>query len=68
MVLVTNEQMAYMLQDAETEIKYGLEKVYRRKGIEEGMRQIHRGIGSIQTIRKLIRNQSTVETNIKVQK
>ena len=68
MVLVTNEQMTYMLQDAETEIKYGLEKVYRRKGIEEGMRQIHRGIGSIQTIRKLIRNQSTVETNIKVQK
>ena len=60
--------MTYMLQDAETEIKYGLEKVYRRKGIEEGMRQIHRGIGSIQTIRKLIRNQSTVETNIKVQK
>jgi hypothetical protein len=57
-----------MLRDAENEIERGLEKVYRRKGIEDGMRQINRGIGSLQTIQRLIKDQSAVDVNISIKK
>jgi hypothetical protein len=67
-LLIPYEQISQMLQDAEDEIKKGLEKVYKRKGIEDGMRQINRGIGSLQTVRRLIKNQSTVDVNISIKK
>ena len=68
MLLIPYEQISYMLRDAENEIERGLEKVYRRKGIEDGMRQINRGIGSLQTIQRLIKDQSAVDVNISIKK
>jgi hypothetical protein len=66
--LIPNETIAMILFDAEVDIKRGLENVHRRKGIEDGMRQVNRGLGSINTIKRLIEKQSTVDVNVSIKK
>jgi hypothetical protein len=57
-----------MLHDAECDIRNGLEKVYKRKGIEDGMRQFNRGLSSIQAVRRIIEKQSMVDVNVNIKK
>jgi hypothetical protein len=68
MYLIPNDVVAGLLSNAEYDIKNGLEQVYRRKGIEEGMRRIHKGIGELQTAKLIIERQTTVDVNVNIKK
>lgn len=66
--LIPNELVASILIEAENQIRVGLNSVYKRKGIEAGMRQVYEGFGGLKVARSLIKNQCTVDVNINIKK
>lgn len=44
MLLIPDELICNILRDAEEEMKRGLDKVHKRHGTEDGMRQANRSI------------------------